>query len=173
MPTTNEIVMTPSMRIDVTSPTGEVTITAGKGRERTFSWEGGTRSIELWPRTDRWNGSFGAYFPGPGRHWFPHHSIYRCVMDEGQLNFSSEAKALVFLSETPAFEPRIYRNDGLTVWLSKNGGTLGVDIYQIYVNGKKPRKLIGAQDDKIAVTSTDSIPIETDAPEDSTEAQFH
>jgi hypothetical protein len=154
VPAENEMVMTPGMKIIVRAKSGA---------------DGGTRSVEMWPRHERWNGSIGAYFPGPGAHWFPHRGIYRCVVDEGQLNFSSIAKASEFLSKTPAMVPRIYRNDGLTIWISKNGGTLGVDVYQVYINGKKPVKLPGAQDAQIEVVSEAIVPAISKAPEDSSD----
>jgi hypothetical protein len=164
IPPQTEAVMTPGMKIFAKTPACELTITAGRGRMRSYTWEGATRSIETIPRPERWDGSFGLYFPGPGNHWFPHHGITRCVADEGQLNFSTVQMAQEWLSQTPAFEPRIYRNDGLVVWVNKNQ-CLGIDIYQIYINGKKPKSLAGAQDDKIRIESKQPISPTTSAPE--------
>ena len=169
MPKMNEPVMSPGMKILVSAPACEVVISAGRGLKRTFSWNGETRSVEMWPRAERWHGSLGAYFPGPGDHWYPNGTIVRGVVDEGQLNFSSLDKAMKFLAKTPAFQPRIYRNDGFTVWCSKSEHTLGVDIFQVYINGVKPTKLPGAQDDDILVLAGELPPAKSKAALDSTE----
>ena len=168
VPNENEMVMTPGMKIIAMTPAANLTVTAGNGLKRSYTWNGGTRSIELWPRPDRWYGSLGAYFPGPGNHWFVHDKVSRCVAEEGQLNFSTVEKAMKWLSETPGFQPRIYRNDGLTVWVDKNS-TLGVDVFQIYIKGKKPSRLPAATDHKIKVIAKQAIPATTKAPADSNE----
>jgi hypothetical protein len=168
IPAHNEPAMSPGMKIIAKTPACDLIITAGKGLKRSYTWEGATRSVEMIPRPERWDGSFGLYFPGPGDHWFPHHGVTRCIADEGQMNFSSLRKAMDWLSETPGFQPRLYRNDGLVVWVDKNQA-LGVDVYQIYINGKKPTKLVGAEDDKISVVAERSIPATTSAPSDSNE----
>jgi len=165
VPKQNEPVMTPGMQIIAMTPECALKITAGKGRKRSYTWDGGTRSIEMIARPERWDGSFGLYFPGPGNHWFPHNGVTRCVANEGQMNFSSLRKAMNWLSETPAFQPRIYRNDGMVVWVNKNQ-CLGIDVYQIYINGKKPVSLAGAQDDKIIIIARQPIPLTTTAPVD-------
>jgi hypothetical protein len=165
IPAVNEVVMSPGMQIIVKMPTDEMTITAGKGRKRSYTWKGDTRSVEMTPRDKRWFGSFGLYFPGAGNHWFPHDGVTRCVAEEGQLNFSSVEKAKKWLSETPAFQPRVHRNDGLTVWLKKNQ-CLGVDVIQVYIKGKKPSSLPGSQGDKIRVVGGGPISDTTRAPED-------
>ena len=64
-----EIVMTPGMQITAHTEKGEITIRAGDGFERFYTWDGATRSVKLWPRKTRWYGSLGIYYPGPGQHW--------------------------------------------------------------------------------------------------------
>src|SRR4249919_3030606 len=61
-----ELVMEEGMTITAQTETGTIAITAGPGLDRTYSWEGASRSATLDPRTERWYGSLGAYFPGPG-----------------------------------------------------------------------------------------------------------
>ena len=51
----------------------------------------------------------------------------------------------------------VYRDDGLAAGWEKNegaGGTLSVSVWQIYINGNKPTKLPGSQNDKIIVEFT-------------------
>lgn len=140
IPPQNEPVMTPGMKIIAKTPACELTITAGRGRKRSYTWDGATRSVEMIPRPERWNGSFGLYFPGPGNHWFPHHGVTRCVADEGQINFSSVQKAMEWLSQTPAFQPRIYRNGSLELLPPSTGpyGDHSCDVPS-YPAGIEPR----------------------------------
>src|SRR5688572_5319351 len=79
----NETVMTPGMRITATTAAGTLSITAVDELTRCYTWEGATRCVEMWPRTERWYGSLGLYHPGPGAHWKEHRGITRCVVEEG------------------------------------------------------------------------------------------
>ena len=83
VPPKNEIVMSPGMTITATTPTGAITVTAGRGLKRSYTWEGATRSVEMWPRGERWYGSLGLYYPGPGNHWEAHNGITRGGLQEG------------------------------------------------------------------------------------------
>ena len=68
VPRKNEIVMSEGMKIKVVNNAGILTITAGRGLQRFYMWNDGTRSVIMWPREERWRGSLGLYFPGPGNH---------------------------------------------------------------------------------------------------------
>jgi hypothetical protein len=152
VPARNEVVMTPRMKITATTPTGKITITADKRLKRSYTWEGATRSVEMWPRDDRWYGSLGLYFPGPGEHWKNHKDITRGVVEEGQQHFKTAEEALKWLGERK-WMPYVYRDDGLVVGWSKTPARrqLNVEVWQILINGKKPVKLRASQDDKIKV----------------------
>lgn len=152
IPAKNEIVISPETRITATTSLGTIAITAGKGLKRSFTWEGATRSVEMMPRKDRWLGSLGLYYPAPGHHWKEHNGIACCVAEEGQQNFKSEEEALKWIEETK-FGTWVWRSDGLVVGWYKipESKMLGVNVWQILINGEKPSKLPGAQDDKIAV----------------------
>jgi len=152
VPSRNEIVMSEGMKISVTNKNGTMDITAGKGLQRFYTWAGDTRSVIMWPREERWRGSLGIYFPGQGNHWKEHDGITRAVVEEGQQHFKSVEDAIEFLRDTEGYW--VYRDDGLAVGWAKYegaGGTLGVDVWQIYINGQKPTKLPGSQNDKITV----------------------
>jgi hypothetical protein len=140
------------MKITVTTQMGTIAITAGPGLERSYTWEGATRSVEMWPRTRRWNGSLGLYYPGPGNHWQEHHGITRGVLEEGQQHFEWTSEALKWIHERN-WMPFVYRNDGLMVGWRKDLSRkqLNVEIWQIYVDGAKPNNLPGSQDDTILV----------------------
>jgi hypothetical protein len=152
VPARNEVVMTPGMKITATTTAGKITINAGKGLKRSYTWEGATRSVEMEPREERWYGSLGLYFPGPGEHWKNHKGITRGVVEEGQQHFKTTDEALKWLGERK-WMPYVYRDDGLVVGWNKTPARrqLNVEVWQILINGKKPTKLRGSQDDKIKV----------------------
>jgi hypothetical protein len=151
--TTNEMVMIPGMSITVSNDAGIITITAGRGFKRSYTWNGATRSVELWPRKKRWHGSLGAYYPGPGEHWKDNHGITRGVLEEGQQHFQTLLEAMEWIHQ-PYHEGCLYRNDGLMVWwrLVPERKQLNVEVWQIYIVGKQPTKLPESHDGQIAVS---------------------
>ena len=148
-----ELVMRPGMALTGTTTTGVISIQAGKGLERTYTWEGASRSVTLLPREERFLGSLGAYFPGDGEHWKMHNGISRGVVQEGVQHFSSTAKALEWLKQQSEYYATVYRDDGLTVSFAKNlqRRQLNVEVWQILIEGKRPRSLKGSQDRLIKV----------------------
>jgi hypothetical protein len=153
IPAENEVVMTPGMEITADTPSGEIKVTAGNGLKRSYTWDGETRSVEMRTRKRKEGRDMGIYFPGPGEHWKENHGVTRGVLQEGRLNFNSEEAALKWLSEKPAFIPRVYRRDGLSVWFAKapSRRQINVDVFQVYIGNSKPKQLPGAQDENIQV----------------------
>jgi hypothetical protein len=159
IPAHNEVVMTPEMRITATTSVGTITITAGKGLKRSYTWDGATRSVEMYTRAERWYGSLGLYYPGPGDHWREHKGITRGVVEEGQQHFKTQDEALTWLSEQK-WAPHVWTSDGLAVGWRKYlpRRQLNVDVWQIYIDGEKPAKLPGSQDDSIVMDLPDEPP---------------
>jgi hypothetical protein len=132
--------------------TGALMIRAGSGFTRFYTWDGETRSVDLWPRDKRWYGSFGAYYPGPGSHWRSNHGITRGTLQEGQMHFDTVEDAQKWLADMPC---AVYTHEGLVVDFSKNsggGGTLNVDVWQVFVRGKRPAMLKDSHDELISVS---------------------
>lgn len=158
--TLNELVMFDGMEIKVRNNYGMLVIYAEKPFKRYYTWEGETRSVEMIPRKKRWYGKFGIYFPGKGNHWKEHNGITRGVLEEAQLHFATTKNAMKFLTHPSRINSTVYRDDGLAVTWSKSikpdrslGGTLFVDVWQVYIEGKKPEKLPGSENDKVIVTN--------------------
>jgi hypothetical protein len=149
----NEAVMAPTMRIEATTPVGNIAVTAVDELTRSYTWEGATRSVQMEPRAERWYGSLGLYYPGPGDHWKEHKGITRGVTEEGQQHFKSAEEAMEWI-RSRTWMPYVYRDDGLVVGWNKTlpRKQLDVEVWQIFVNGKKPSRLPGSQNDKIVVT---------------------
>jgi hypothetical protein len=158
IPAKNEIVMLPGSRLTATTPVGQIIIDAGQGLRRSYTWEGATRSVEMWPRKERWYGSLGLYYPGPGNHWLEHKGIARGVVQEGQQHFETVDKAMSWLENQQQWEPHVWTNSGLVVGWNKTlpRQQLNVDVWQIYVDGKKPVTLPGADDKAIIVENQPS-----------------
>jgi hypothetical protein len=156
VPARNEIVMTPGMRITAATRSGKIAITAGQGLQRSYSWEGATRSVEMWPRNKRWYGSLGLYYPGPGDHWKEHYGITRGVVEEGQQRFQTEKEAADWIEERQKLQRMmsyVWRRDGLVVGWGKvaERKQLNVEVWQVYIDGKKPSDLPNSTDQKIKV----------------------
>ena len=151
----NELVMTPGMSITARTKTGTITVTAGRGLKRTYTWEGASRAVTLWPRSERWYGSLGAYYPAPFEPWREHHGITRGVVEEGQQHFDSEHGALAWIREQSGYYPTVYRDDGLVVSYGKvlERRQINVEIFQLFVHGRKPHRLPGSQNTAIQVST--------------------
>jgi len=149
VPATCKIVMEPNSRITATTSAGTISITSGNGLKRYYSWDGVTRAVVMDP--DYYGA--GINYPGPGYHWWPHQGISRGVLGEEQKDFKTIDDALKWLSEL-TWIPHVYRDDGLVVGWDKNPSRsqLNVNVWQIYINGKRPIKMLGSQNDKIIVT---------------------
>ena len=122
----------------------------------------------MWPRDKRWFGSLGIYYPGPGFHWKEHNGIARCVVNEGQQTFGTEEDALKWISDQKT-QTWVWRNDGLLIGWSKKlpRKQLNVDVWQVLIDGRKPTRFAGAQDDKIVVDrpSSDEGAVSAEMPE--------
>jgi hypothetical protein len=138
-------------RIVATTTAGKIEIEAGNGLNRSYKWEEATRSAELWPRTKRWYGSMGAYYPGPGEHWKNHNGITRGVLQEGQQHFADREAAMKWLNQQGKWYATVYTSSGLVVSFDKVLGRrqLNVEVWQITINGGAPRELEGADDAKV------------------------
>lgn len=178
-----EAVMVEGMRVTFTNSNGGMTITCGKGFERSYTWDGDTRTLLMWPRKTRWYGSLGMYNPGAciegelGQ-WKEHDGIKRCVAEEGQRHFTNELDAVEWIHTRGDGKKLdyVYNDSGLVCGMDKQPptleerkktdfpGTLFVDLWQIYINGKKPRKLAGAKNNAITVSYPSAYDLETVIP---------
>lgn len=146
-----ELVMSEGDTIVATTDAGKIEILAGAGLKRSYTWEGATRTAELLPREERWDGSFGAYFPGPGEHWKKHNGITRGVLQEGRQHFKDKKAALEWLATRQKWYPTVFTNSGLAVSFGKvaERRQIDVEVWQIMIEGKPPKGLKGADDTKV------------------------
>ena len=152
IPSQNEIVMPPNSQIEAKTTTGTIVIKSGKGLKHYYTFDGVTRSVVMIPRPERWYGSLGLYYPGSGYHWlFQHNGINRGVLEEGQRHFASMKDAMEWLKKASEWDPTVYRDNGLVVAYGKtlSRKQLDVAVWQFYINGKKPTKLEGSNNESI------------------------
>jgi len=151
-----ELVMPPGMIITAENENGGIQIEATERLARLFTWDENLAGeyVNLIPRTDRRNGTLGAY--SQNAKWRKRKGISRGVFSEGQQLFSSEKEALQWLNFgwNKSGAKVVYSSSGLVIGYSKtmHREQINVDVWQIYINGKKPTSLRGASDDKIKVT---------------------
>ena len=148
----NEIVMSEGMRIEATNRYGTIQIEALRGTKRAYTWDGQTREVLLAARKARWYGSMGIYSPGDSS-FASVNGIHRAVVQEGQQHFGSLKEAMDWLNQPWHRDELSYTNSGLVVGWSRTPGRgqLNVEVWQIFIDGKKPTSLPGAKDSAIRV----------------------
>jgi hypothetical protein len=155
-----EVVLREGDIVSATTDVGTIKVHAGPGYFRTYEWNGAKRSVELWPRNERWYGSLGLYYPGPGFHWEEHEGIARCCVEEGQQHVRDEDEFYQWLNKRKIaqkghIDHYVYNSTGLVVGWSKflPRKELNVEVWQVLVNGSKPANLKGANDKAVFLTS--------------------
>jgi len=151
-----ELVMSKGDKILATTEAGRIEIMAGDGLNRSYTWDGATRTAELLPRTKRWYGSMGAYYPGPGEHWKDNNGITRGVLQEGQQHFEDKEAAQKWLAQQGKWYSTVFTNSGLVVSFAKVAGRrqINVEVWQITIGGVPPKELNGADDAKVQFVKT-------------------
>ena len=148
-----EHVLTDGMVITAETPEGPLRIAGQKGTQRVYSGDGWSKTRHLDPRDVRWHGSLGLYDAAPG--FSPHG---RLLLEEGRLFFDSTRDAVNYLRRRHVAP--VYNNRGLSIGLKvverpREQGkepVRTVEVWQIYIKGKKPVSLPGANDDAISVS---------------------
>ncbi len=147
-----EFAMTPGMVIEAKTHLGDIKIEANNKLTRTYSWNSFQKQFSLSTRWQRWNGSKGLYRSSGDR-------TMHAVLGEGQQHFFSEEDVYPWL-QLQTYNGRralVYTSDGLVVFWqwqkhpTENTSALSVEVWQIYIQGKKPENMKGAKSDQIKV----------------------
>lgn len=151
----------PLTRVDVRTPVGPLSIATGTGRLRTFTWDGVTHSLELYPPDE-----FVSYFHtrrhkrgGIREPWYdwPEHKGIVCGEEwESVKSFHTQSEAEAWLaSEQNETMPLVWSNDGLVVGWSTgvDSRSLSVMCYQVLLDGQKPTQLAGSRDEDVVVSA--------------------
>lgn len=148
-----EMVMALDTTITATTARGKIVIHAKSDLGRSYEFDSNHLSVTMWPRTERWYGSLGLYYPAPSLGLWPRRGIYRAVVEEGQQHFNTQEEAISWL-RARTWWPYTYRSDGLVVgWgTTPERHQLNAEVWQLYIQGHKPSGLAGADDSSIIVT---------------------
>ena len=146
-----ELAMDPGIIIEATNKNGTVIIEYLSPLERRYRWGRYDEKRTLIPRKKRFRGRLGAYDPattflisyGP-----------RILANDSQRHFQNMEEVKAKLYESSAVMDWVYTNNGLVVGFSKDptSKAVNIDVYQYYINGKKPTKLEGSRPEKIKIT---------------------
>ena len=156
VPEQNEIVLTDGTQLVADAPWGRIKIEAGPGLRRVYTWRGNRRGVVLKPREERFAGSMGIHFEGNPPVWEPADGITKVDLEEGQRRFENVDDAMIWMQIRRLRYS--YTNDGLVVGWKLKGDTLEVELWQFYIDGKKPTSLPGAEDSRIALGPLEVVP---------------
>lgn len=151
-----ELVMAPGVTIEANTDSGKIVIEAVDRLTRRYSWGSNSKIFKLNPRPKRWMGGKGAYRATGDQDT-------HAVLEEGQQHFYSESEVLTWLRQQDERMHWIYTQEGLVVgWYETNAPppqrvALIVDVWQIYIQGKKPNRLPGASDQRVRVSRATSL----------------
>lgn len=96
------------MTIHFKNKNGERSISYVSPIERTFTFDGHSKTLKMIPRPERFMGQLGIY--DPAETWLS--SPERIVAAEAELHFNSEEEALTQLVEGSAVMNWVYNRDG-------------------------------------------------------------
>ena len=147
-----EAVLSEGMKVSAITPSGKLIIECGNGTTRTYQGENWSKASKLIPRTTRWSGSLGLYDPAGSNTLGD-----RLLLEEGRQFFSSESEAMRYLQTLNGYYGSVtYSNDGLVVTYSVTAipnekPTRDIQLWQIYINGVKPKALRGGTNQNIKI----------------------
>jgi len=146
-----ETVLTEGTTLTARTPSGLITISAGKGTSRTYGGDGWIAEKQLIARPVRWYGSLGLYDPAASATPYG-----RVLAEEGKLFFETETEALRYFYVGSTFMQPVFTRDGLVVGYRISlipGGepVRSIQLWQVYIKSHKPRNLRGAQDGIISI----------------------
>lgn len=146
-----ELAMQEGMQIEATNKNGTVFIDFISPLERRYRWDKFDEQRTLIPRKERFLGKLGAYEPAESFVWS---TEPRIVAEDSQLHFNSMNEVEKWLYQSSDVYDWVYTNDGLVVGFikTKSRNQVSIDVYQIFLNGKKPKSLKGSKQDKIKIT---------------------
>lgn len=143
----NEVVLCAGDYITAKNNKISIKISAVDGEIRKYKTVRYEVAKKLERRSERWNGSLGLYSPG-GK------ESQHMVLEEGQQFFSSEKEALFWLSLIPGGRENInivYSSDGLVIVWDESDKHFSVELWQLYIDRKKPVGLMGSKEQNIRI----------------------
>ena len=146
-----ELAMEPGMIIEATNKNGTVIIEYLSPLERRYKWGRHDEIRTLMPRKERFTGRLGAYDPATT---FIMSYGPRIVADDSQMHFKNMEEVKAELYQGSAVMDWVYTDDGLVIGFEEipSRKQVSIDVYQYYINGKKPTKIEGSRPENIKIT---------------------
>lgn len=165
-----ELVMREGMRIEASQDGSSISVTAGKGFDRLYEFNGCKLRSNMHARGGRWFGANGIYDAAGSSGWSfftpaACNGITRTVVEEAQIHFDDTQFAYEWLRRQQRGMGQdgktVWTNDGLLVaWNTVPGRVqLNVDVYLMCINGRRPTHLDGATDSAIKLVANLGQPI--------------
>ncbi|MDD5200724.1 MAG: hypothetical protein PHC88_13085 [Terrimicrobiaceae bacterium] len=148
-----ETVLNPGESISVTNGNGTIVCSYVAPLKRRYDWDNTSRLISLEARDIRWYGALGIYSAGVWFSAFPKvGKVTRIVAQESALHFDSVNEFLKW--QKGSWIDLVYNNEGYAGgWcISPGREQLNVDIWRIFINGKAPKGLPGANNSAVRVS---------------------
>ena len=153
----------PMTHVVAVTPSGPLEIASGHGSLRALTWDGVTRSLQLFPPEDAEDpcSEFCTrrevdFLRFPTHDWVAHKGISRGEEWEATVEFETMAQAEEWLQkkQDPTV-PLVWTHDGLVVGWSTHVDykSISVFVYQILIHGSKPDSIPGSSDDRFRITS--------------------
>lgn len=154
-----ETVLSHGQSIMLSTSEGVITCDYISLLRRKYTWNGYSRAISLTPRDIRWYGALGIYSDGfiLSSSSFPFQKagqVSRIVAQESELNFNSLEDFVKWRDNS--WLDLAFNSDGYGGgWkISPSREQLNVDIWRIYIGGKPPKNLPGANDKSVILRTT-------------------
>ena len=153
-----EAVLSDGMKICAKASNDSICISAIGQNKRSILWDGQDRSITLLPRKERWNGKLGLVSPNqPKNIWKGENGITRVLIEEAEIRYDSIESAIEAIN-FPGKEKYsvVYNDNGLLLtWHSSDSPEeklLDLMVYQILIDGEKPKHLPGSRNEDIDIS---------------------
>lgn len=152
-----ETVMSNDMKICATYHDDKICITSEGSTKRIISVGEKIYSMTLVPRTKRWHGKLGLIEPEQPKNIFKSKDgTTRLLVTEAQITYNSVESSIERLQfyKNNGYN-LVYNDDGLLVMWQESvlpeQNVLDVSLFQILINGEKPKKLPGSHNRNIIV----------------------
>jgi hypothetical protein len=144
--------MEPGMHIEATNKNGTVVIDYLGPLKRRFRWDDYDEERILIPRKERFQGRLGAYDPADA--WIWEVWEIRIVSDDSQLHFETMGEIDKWLYQGMGIADWVYTDDGFVVgfFRSPDRNQVSISVYQIYLNGEKPKYIKGSRPENVKVS---------------------
>lgn len=146
IPSNNVAVLSDGNQVVAKTAAGQMKIEAGPGLRRIFDWDGMRRGVITQARKKSFAGgqSKGITFDGKPSVWADANGIDKLHYEEGRRHFETVDDALIWMQIRRLYFT--YTNQGLVLGWRREGDTLHVELWQFYIDGKKPISMPDAHD---------------------------